>query len=263
MLTSAFDPVAPTFDEHRTLPAGVPEKVRAAIMSATDARDARYLDIGAGSGRFGAAFADARDDYVGLDLSAGMLQAFRQRSVGETGAPRLVQADGASLPFRDATFDVVLMMHVFGGLADWRALAHEAARVLRPNGVVAVGRTMRPPDGLDARMKRRARDILCTLEAGAERVNRRDDVMTWFNDRAAGRVELVAAHWNAQRTPRAFIARHRGGARFCALPASVQAQAVRELADWAVTQFGSLDHASIEPHGLAITIFSFSSGGVA
>lgn len=261
MLTSTFDRVAPSFEEQRALPAGVVETVRATIIATTDAGPAtRFLDLGAGSGRFGAAFVAAGDDYVGIDLSAGMLQAFAQRTVGSGCRARLVRADGASLPFRDASFDVVLMMHVFGGLAGWRALADEALRVLRPRGAVVVGRTERPSDGLDARMKQRAQEIVRAIGAGPERVNRRDEVLSWLGTRASGARETVAARWSVRRTPRRFIARHRDGARLSALPAALQAQAVRELTSWATAQFGSLDHVSVEQHALALTVFTFPNG---
>src|SRR5262249_8147041 len=149
------------------------EAVRAAVIAAADApRAARYLDVGAGSGRFGAAFVAAGDDYVGLDRSAGMLRVFAQRAVEGAHAPRLVQADRTSLPFGDGTFDIVLLMNVFGGLRGWRELAGEAQRMLRPGGAVVAGGITMPADGLDARMKQRARAILRTLDAGEDRISR-------------------------------------------------------------------------------------------
>src|SRR5436305_509129 len=77
----------------------------------------RLLDLGAGSGRIGAPFVAAGDDYVGVDLSAGMLREFAART---ERVARLVQADGARLPFGDAAFDAVLLIQVFGGLSGWR-----------------------------------------------------------------------------------------------------------------------------------------------
>ena len=79
-LTSAFDAAAPTFDRHRALPSGVPEAIRAAILSAIGGARPRILDLGAGSGRIGRAFVAAGDDYVGVDLSSGMLRAFAEQA---------------------------------------------------------------------------------------------------------------------------------------------------------------------------------------
>src|SRR5687767_5904465 len=103
---SAYDAVAPDFDSHRALPSGVPEAIRVAVLRCTSAHP-RLLDLGAGSGRIGWPFAAAGDDYVGIDLSWGMLREFAQRAGGKGSAPRLVQADGRQLPFPDAMFDAV------------------------------------------------------------------------------------------------------------------------------------------------------------
>ncbi|OYY07217.1 MAG: hypothetical protein B7Y70_15335, partial [Rhizobiales bacterium 35-68-8] len=105
---SNFDAVAPAFDRHRALPEGAAQDVRAAVLRALSPRP-RLLDLGAGSGRIGWPFVTAGDDYIGLDLSLGMLQAFRARS----STARLVRADGCALPFGARTFDGVLLVQIF------------------------------------------------------------------------------------------------------------------------------------------------------
>ena len=120
---------------------------------AVDAASPRLLDLGAGTGRIGIPFIAARDDYVGVDLSFGMLSEFRRRAGSGARAPRLVQADGERLPFADASFDAIMLIQVFGGMRGWRRLLAEVRRVLCGAGVLVLGRTLAPPDGLDARMK--------------------------------------------------------------------------------------------------------------
>jgi ubiquinone/menaquinone biosynthesis C-methylase UbiE len=253
---SAFDSVAPTFERHRALPDGVPRAIRAVVLEAVDTASPRILDLGAGTGRIGWPFVEAGDDYVGLDLSFGMLRGFMQRA-GVGHAPRLVQADGEHLPFRDATFDAVMLIQVFGGMRGWRRLLAEARRVLRGSGMLVLGRTVAPPDGLDARMKQRLALLLDEIGAPADRTNTREDAQGWLEQTARG-TRLVAAKWTAERTPRGFVARHRTGARFSALPAAVKEEALRRLAAWAETAFGSLDAASAEPHAFELQVFKFS-----
>src|SRR4051812_25298880 len=77
---SVYDGVAPSFERHRALPEGVPEKIRAAILVAVSSPRPRLLDLGAGTGRIGWCFAEAGDDYVAVDLSLGMLREFARRA---------------------------------------------------------------------------------------------------------------------------------------------------------------------------------------
>src|SRR5208282_2773192 len=111
----------------------------------------RLLDIGAGAGRIGWPLVAAGDDYIGVDLSLGMLREFTGRAEWNGAPARLVQADGERLPLADASFDAVLLMQVLSAARDWRKLVAEAGRVLRPAGCLIVGRTIAPDNGIDAR----------------------------------------------------------------------------------------------------------------
>ena len=262
MLTSAFDCVAPSFDKYRRLPSGVPEAVRLAVFDATKIASSRprLLDIGCGTGRIGWPFVVAGDDYVGVDLSAGMLHEFVQRgATRDGGRPRLVMADGRQLPFADAVFDLVLLIQVFGGLGDWRRLGTEARRVLRLSGSLILGRIAPPADGIDARMKRRLDSILETLGAELDKTNTRSDVERTFAAEATTASRVVGATWTCERTPRGFIERHRSGARFSALPAPITEGALRELASWAAATFGSLDATFTESNLCELQIFKFQN----
>jgi ubiquinone/menaquinone biosynthesis C-methylase UbiE len=251
---SVYDVVAPSFDSLRAFPAGVPEAIRAAVLRASGAPHPRILDLGCGSGRTGGTFVAAGDDYVGADLSIGMLRAFAQRATA-----RLVQADGQQLPFRDAAFDAVMLIQVFGGLRGWRKFIAEARRVLRPDGALFLGRTSMPADGVDARMKQRLSAILHELGIQQDRANAREDIIEWLKSNARSE-SVTAATWTAQRTPRGFIERHGSGARFSALPAPIKAQALRDLGRWAGETFGSLDQTFSEQHAFELQVFRFQDG---
>ena len=255
-MLNAYDVVAPSFDRHRRLPDGAPEAIRAAILGVPSVASPRLLDVGAGSGRIGAAFVAAGDDYVGVDLSAGMLGEFAQRE----SAAQLVQANGEQLPFRDAAFDAVLLIQVFGGLSGWRKVVAEARRVLRPRGAIVVGRTRMPDEGIDARMKQQLDLILEELGRAERRTNARYDVLEWLAANARNRDAVTAATWIAARTPRGFMDRHGGGARFAQLPESVRLRAMRQLGEWAAGTFGSLAREFIEPHSFELQVFRFENG---
>jgi ubiquinone/menaquinone biosynthesis C-methylase UbiE len=260
---SAYDAAAPSFDRHRALPDGVAESIRAAVLAvAGGAPRPRLLDVGAGAGRIGWPFVAAGDDYVGVDLSFGMLRAFLQRAA--CGAPqgsalRLVRADGRYLPFADAAFDAVIMIQVFGGMRGWRPLVTEARRVLRPSGALVVGRTLAPEDGVDARMKQRLASIL--FDIGVDPGNNvRAEAEEALRSAARSSESVLVTSWRADRTPREFLARHRTGARFSALPDPVKEEALRQLGDWAAETFGSLDSVFFESRAFELSVFKFEQG---
>jgi ubiquinone/menaquinone biosynthesis C-methylase UbiE len=258
--TSAYDAAAPAFDRHRALPDGVPQAIRTAILAAVQVASPRLLDLGAGTGRIGEPFVAAGDDYVAVDLSLGMLREFAHRGRPGLPLPRLAQADGRRLPFPDATFDAVMLIQVFGGMPGWRNVIAEARRVLRPRGALVTGRSVAPTDGVDAQMKRRLAALLVDLGVEADTANARDDVHRALESQAQAGTSVAAWTWNAERTARAFLDRHAGGARFAVLPEPVKTEAMARLAAWAMATFGSLDRVFSEPHAFELTMFSFTAG---
>ena len=254
---STYDAVAQTFDRHRALPDGAVQAIRNAVLAAVAAPRPRLLDLGAGTGRIGWPFVAAGDDYVGVDVSFGMLRAFRKR-IGRPNGLALVQSDGQLLPFADAAFDGVLLVQVFGGLRGWRRLMAEARRVLTPAGTLIVGRTLAPEDGVDARMKHHLALLLDEMRV-APGVNARDEVQRWLDATATAATCVIAATWDAERTPRGFLERHRTGARFSTLPDPIRADALGKLATWATGTFGSLDAAHCEPHRFELRTFKFTT----
>jgi ubiquinone/menaquinone biosynthesis C-methylase UbiE len=261
-LVSPYDAIAPGFDRHRAMPDGVAEAIRSAILASIEVpRPPRLLDLGAGTGRVGWPFVEAGDDYVGVDLSYGMLRAFRQR-VGRTNgtAQRLVRSDGELLPFRDATFDAVMLIQVFSGARGWRRLLDEAGRVARPAGALVIGRTVAPADGIDALMRQHLAALLAEMGAPSYQTSPHDDVQRELETRAHGVASMVAAAWTAERTPRGFVDRHRTGARFATLPAPIQEEALRKVSAWAAATFGSLDAAAFERHVFELRVFKFREG---
>ena len=89
------------------------------------------LELGSGDGKTLSALPDGCRA-VALDVSAQALHLARRVRADAA----FIQADGACLPLREKSFDAVFAFHVAGHLlADGRrALAREAARVLKPGG---------------------------------------------------------------------------------------------------------------------------------
>jgi SAM-dependent methyltransferase len=98
----------------------------------------RALDLGAGRGI--SSFALARDGWAvsALEPDAGELVgavAIRQLAVESALSIVVIRGLGESLPFRDASFDLVYGRQVLHHARDLYALCREVVRVLRPGGV--------------------------------------------------------------------------------------------------------------------------------
>ncbi len=109
------------------------------------------LDVATGTGFTALAFAPLVESVVGLDVSSGMLEQAR-RQAGERGISNAVFQEGAAeaLPFSDGHFDVVtcrLAPHHFLNIPKFLV---ETARVLKPEGRLALVDTSIPKDSPEA-----------------------------------------------------------------------------------------------------------------
>jgi SAM-dependent methyltransferase len=98
-----------------------------------DLRGARVLDVGGGPGWFDGAFVGAGARYCAVELDPAEAAA---RMGGPEALTATVVADGAALPFADATFDLCFSSNVLEHVPDpWR-MGDEMVRVTRPGGLV-------------------------------------------------------------------------------------------------------------------------------
>jgi len=95
-------------------------------------REARVLDIGAGTGRVAITFAATWHNVVVLDPALPMLNEIRAK------APdcqiQIVAGEGARLPFAPCHFDAVILARVLYLMADWQTVLQQAYNVLKPGG---------------------------------------------------------------------------------------------------------------------------------
>jgi ubiquinone/menaquinone biosynthesis C-methylase UbiE len=114
------------------------------------------LDVGCGDGNYTGPAAERTGLAVGLDRSPSMLRAAARRLSGTPGI-RWVEGNATSLPFRDSSFDVVLIVTVLCFAADPQAVVNEAFRVLRSGGRLILGELGRYSSWV---LIRRARGLL-------------------------------------------------------------------------------------------------------
>lgn len=95
----------------------------------------KILDLATGSGDLAVALTKANPGarVIGADFCLPMLEVARSKKV-----PRLIQADGLSLPFQSETFDALTVAFGLRNMASWETALREMSRVLRPGGRLLV-----------------------------------------------------------------------------------------------------------------------------
>lgn len=171
MPSLSFDPVAHVYDATRGHPEAIAQEIARAMEQVVHATTRTcFLEIGIGTGRIAFPLASLGHEYTGVDISEKMLaqlegkmlqvgwqeltHAWGSEADEEVHRPspvrrfvqqppimqfpqasmRLVVSDMTKLPFLDASFDVVVAVHVFHLVDGWEQAMQEALRVLRPGG---------------------------------------------------------------------------------------------------------------------------------
>jgi len=126
MESSAADP------QHRVM-------VSAYLSDLDVAESARVVEVGCGTGAIARIITSLIRvlEYVGTDPSPQLVERARELATGVSGL-RFEQADGASLPFADASFDLAIVHRVLSHVPDPHRVLQEAVRVVREGGLVAV-----------------------------------------------------------------------------------------------------------------------------
>jgi len=168
MPSFSFDPIAPRYDATRGYPGDIAQQITQRLDQLVGATpQTAFLELGIGTGRIAFPLASLGRNYTGVDISTKMLdvlvEKLRQRHWQEDKQPwgslpdegsahpaevrrfthaepsasmRLVVSDITQLPFQDASFDVVIAVHVLHLVDGWQQAVREALRVLRPGGLM-------------------------------------------------------------------------------------------------------------------------------
>jgi ubiquinone/menaquinone biosynthesis C-methylase UbiE len=154
-----YDRLADEYAKHRR---AHPDVVDELVTRGRLGPSSRVLEVGCGTGNYLAAVhAVAGCTPTGLDPSEGMLTSAR----GRAAAAKLVRGRAESLPFEDASFDLVYSVDVIHHVGDRARYYREARRVLDTNG------------------------LLCTVTESEDMIRRREPHATYFPE--AVEVELA------------------------------------------------------------------------
>jgi demethylmenaquinone methyltransferase/2-methoxy-6-polyprenyl-1,4-benzoquinol methylase len=138
-----FAPLGPTYDRYaRLLSFGQDPRWRSFLVSRIPADARRVLDVASGTAAVAIelALAETGRNVVGIDQSAEMLAAGRERIADAGLGERIELREGRAeeLPFADGEFDSLTFTYLLRYVDDVPTTLRELARVVRPGGTVAM-----------------------------------------------------------------------------------------------------------------------------
>lgn len=141
-----YDRIAEIYDQTRWMTETIAEDVADFILTLVQATpQTTFLEPGVGTGLNVLPLVKRGYEVTGIDASPAMLSQFRQK-LGEIPSNlKLIHADASQLPFSDASFDVVLTVHMLHTVSSLRAFLNEITRVLKPQGFYLNAQWITPP----------------------------------------------------------------------------------------------------------------------
>ena len=115
--------------------------VRASKHFGVPERPWRVADIGCGAATQCAIWAREGHTVFGADINEQLVNLGRQRMEAERLTVNLSVASATQLPWPDASMDICLCPELLEHVADWKPVIGEAARVLKPGGVLYLSTT--------------------------------------------------------------------------------------------------------------------------
>jgi ubiquinone/menaquinone biosynthesis C-methylase UbiE len=274
MPSLSFDRVAHTYDATRGYPPGVDQQIAISIVDTVNAnKETTFMEVGVGTGRIAFPLASQGYTYTGVDISGKMVEllankllanawqgyeqawgslpdengvsahpVWRFRGPIKRASMRLVLSDMTALPFLDASFDVVLAVHVFHLVDGWQQAIREVLRVLRSGGAFLhcwdefvnvetwpIGETWG--------------NIVRELGYEVKRpgASARSEVTAWLSEQGLQPQEFSAVQWEVTQSPREAVEQvtRRLWSSTWVVPDDIFAVSVERLVSWAKDYFGT------------------------
>jgi len=127
-VTQGYDLWAATYDHNPNPLLHLEERKLSPLLPSLENK--RVLDLACGTGRWlEKILAQGAKQAVGIDCSVAMIREARKKTLM---AGNLVRANGMSLPFGRAIFDLAICSFALGHFKDLTTVARELARVMKP-----------------------------------------------------------------------------------------------------------------------------------
>lgn len=251
-----FDRVAHIYDATRSLPPEAAQRVMERVLAATGAGETtRFLEIGIGTGRIAAPFITHGYQYSGVDISRAMMAQLRKKFPGKN--LNTLQADVTALPFGDASFEVVLAVHILHLVPEWRKAVDEAFRVLVPGGFFVQGSNVHGENSPDEIIRRRWGALV--QEIGGPERERSTDAEEVEDDLIARGCRIAVyrvARWTDETRPIDLIGAlyDRNFSHTWDIPQEIMDPAHDRLLAWAREEYGDLEAPVPGDHGFILSV---------
>jgi SAM-dependent methyltransferase len=103
------------------------------------------LQVGSGSGRFAFHLSQDGNNFVGVEISDGMISEMQRKARKRSLSLDVIQADGEDPPFIPNIFDTILSVRSFHFMAEPMSFLHVAYKLLRPSGRLLVSFELENP----------------------------------------------------------------------------------------------------------------------
>ena len=274
MPSISFDRVAHAYDATRGYPSSVDQQIAKSIVHMVNAKtETTFLEVGVGTGRIAFPLASLGHTYTGVDISEKMAKllatkllandweeykqawgslpdengasvhtVWRFREAVKHAAVRLVLSDMTALPFSDASFDVVLAVHVFHLVDGWQQAIREVIRVLRPGEAFLHSwdefvNTEAWPVG--ETWGNIVRELGCEVKRPG--ASARSEVTSWLKEQGLQPQEFPTVQWEITQTPREAVEQvtRRLWSSTWVVPDDIFATSVERLESWAKDYFSA------------------------
>ncbi len=132
----SFDHAADIYDETRSLPLEIAERLTDALLAELRAAGAeRMLEVGIGTGRIARPLMERGVRVTGVDIAPRMLAHLREQLGPRHTPPDLLIGDATRLPLAARSMPAVVVVHVLHLVSSWERTLEEIRRVLVPGGV--------------------------------------------------------------------------------------------------------------------------------
>ena len=268
MSSLSFDQVAHVYDATRGYPDAVAQQIAQAIERVSNATtQTRFIEVGVGTGRIAFPLASLGHTYTGVDISEKMVEQLQEKlhaahwhtqslpwgSIADedkkqqltvrryvnpehTAFMRLVMSDITKLPFRSASFDTAIAVHIFHLVDGWQRAVQEVVRVLRPGG--ALLHCWDEHGKLDVQdIFEEWQRILTSLGSKGKRPGASSVhfVTEWLADHSMQSQKIQAVTWQRSVTPRQILdsITQRIWSNTWSIPDSIFLPASQRLMTWA------------------------------